>query len=340
MKVLLNVTVGELEDKINRQIIVDENINLSDLCEYIIVSMDGKKIPLYELEYDNLIFYPLEIKENEYQKSLLGLTLKDLKLKKDEQLCIKYSFDKNYYFNVNIDNFIKQDNDNKNIDFKVLSGKGYGIIDDKNYFDLIRIFTVKRKDFNSCLLKSEIEYLNKTFDNYEVNERINNYIKNKENKALPKKYIFNVSLEGFNKEIKRKISVNNDITIDRFCEKVILSMNGDLSHSFDIKIGKEYFKEYYGKFELFNLNLHEKQRLKIIYDLGDNWQFNLTLSKITDDYDNIEFEVLSGKGYGIIDDCGGTYGLYDIFYGGCDDWGNYDINEFDIKKCNEKIKKV
>ena len=34
MKVLLNVTVGEIPDKINRQIEVDENISLSDLCEY------------------------------------------------------------------------------------------------------------------------------------------------------------------------------------------------------------------------------------------------------------------------------------------------------------------
>ena len=43
MKVVLNVVVEELEKYINRQIIVDENIKLTDLCEYIIISMNGKK---------------------------------------------------------------------------------------------------------------------------------------------------------------------------------------------------------------------------------------------------------------------------------------------------------
>ena len=36
MKVLINVTLGDLASKVNRQIEVDENISLRDLCEYII----------------------------------------------------------------------------------------------------------------------------------------------------------------------------------------------------------------------------------------------------------------------------------------------------------------
>ena len=73
-----------------------------------------------------------------------------------------------------------------------------------------------------------------------------------------KKYIFNVSLEGFNKEIKRKISVSSDMPLNSFCEKVIVSMNGDLSHGFDVKMDKEYLGEYYVEHELFYLNLKEK----------------------------------------------------------------------------------
>ena len=339
MKVLLNVTLCELEDKINRQILVDENILLTDLCEYVIVSMDGKKIPIYELEYDKNVYYPYDIEETQNEKCLLGLTLKKLNLKKGTSFCIRYNFDNFYYFDLIVDEFIEEGN-NENIDFKVISGNGYGIIDDKMCGYLEALLTVKRKDYDSYYLKSEKEYLQKRFDANEANERIDNYKKNKENMLLPRKYIFNVSLEGFNKEIKRKISVNSNITIDSFCKKVILSMNGDLSHPFDVKIGKEYLGEYYSELELFYLNLSEKSRLKIIYDWGDNWQFNLTLSKIIDGTSENEFEVLSGKGYGIIDDCGGIYGLYEIFNGEDTSWGEYDINEFNLEKCNENVQKI
>ena len=181
--------------------------------------------------------------------------------------------------------------------------------------------------------------MQKKFDIKELNERISDYKKYKENIKTPKKYIFNISLEGFNKEIKRKISVNSNISINSFCEKVILSMNGDLSHPFTIKIGKEFLEDYYGEFELFYLGLTEKEKLKIIYDFGDNWQFDLSLSKIVNGSDEIEFEVLSGKGYGIIDDCGGIFGLCNIFNGEDDSWGKHNINEFNLKECNKIVKK-
>lgn len=87
---------------------------------------------------------------------------------------------------------------------------------------------------------------------------------------------------------------------------------------------------------MFYLGLTEKE--KIIYDFGDNWQFNLTLSKIINSNDDIDFEVLSGKGYGIIDDCGGIFELSNIFNGYDDSWGKYNINEFNLEKCNKIVK--
>lgn len=339
MKAVLNVALGELEDKINRQILVDENIQLVDLCEYIIVSMNGKKVPIYELEYDSSVYYPYEIKERKYEKSLLGLTLRDLNLKKETSLCLEYNFDKGYYFYLEVDNFIEEEDNNKDIYFKVMSGNGYGIIDDRMLYQLKGLFEQKRKNYKHFYLESEKKYLQKSFDINEVNERIKDYKKNKENMLSAKRYIFTVSLEGFNKEIKRKIAVNSNIIINNFCMKVILSMNGDLSHAFNIKMGKEYLEENYSEIELFYLNLKEKSRLKIVYDWGDNWQFNLILSKIIDGNSDDEFEVLFGKGYGIIDDCGGIYGLDKIFSGEDSDWGNYDINEFNLEKCNEIVKR-
>lgn len=56
--------------------------------------MNGKKIPIYELEYNNIVYYPDIIKEDEMHKSLLGLTLKKLDLKKGKSFCIEYNFEK------------------------------------------------------------------------------------------------------------------------------------------------------------------------------------------------------------------------------------------------------
>lgn len=55
--------------------------------------------------------------------------------------------------------------------------------------------------------------------------------------------------------------------------------------------------------------------LIINYDFGDDWNFKLTLDKILEK-DEIKQKrypcVTAGNGYGIIDDCGGVYGLMQI----------------------------
>ena len=51
-------------------------------------------------------------------------------------------------------------------------------------------------------------------------------------------------------------------------------------------------------------------------------------------YNGMEKE---GKGYGIIDDCGGIFGLVNIFEKKNTDWGEYNINDFDLKKTNRII---
>ena len=333
MKVLLNITLGEIPNRINRQVEVDENISLKDLCEYIIISMNGSKIPIYEFEYGDVTYYPYLIKESKKEKYLGNLSFKDLNLKKDICFTLEYDFENYYFFDIVVDNIYES---NDETIFKVLSGNGWGILDDLDLFKLKRLFDM-REDY---LKKSEKEYLGKKFDYIECNDRVINYMNSRDDKISPKRYVFNVSLYGFEKEIKRKIVVDNDILIEDFCMMVILAMNGDLSHLYGIKMGKQYLSEYYNDLELFYLNLKEKQKFKIIYDFGDNWIFNITLSKIIDEYGDNEFEVISGKGYGIIDDVGGIWGLEDVFSGKDTSWGEYDINDFDLEKCNERVRKI
>ena len=338
MKILFNVTVESLETKINRQILVDENIELATLCEFVIVSMNGEKILMYDLEYDEVTYYSYITENVENEKNMFDLTLKDLKLTKNSIMHINYNFYEEYCFELKVEETIKSDLENQKIDFKLLSGKGYGIMDNVSPYYLKKLLDGKNKRFITQISKNKKEYLQKKFDIKETNDRIEAYQKQRKMRFLPQKYIFNVSLEGFNKEIKRKIAVNSNIIIDDFCRNVILSMNGDLFHVYKMNINKEYLDEFFEDLELSYLDLKEKQRLKIIYDWGDGWQFNVTLRKIENGYGPKEFEVLSGKGYGIIDDCGGLWGLSRIFSGEDDSWGEYEINDFDVEKCNEKFK--
>ena len=330
MKILLNVTLEEIPTKINRQIEVDDNISLKDLCEYIIISMNGSKIPIYEFKFRDITYYPYLVKETKNEKKLKSILFKDLNLKKDMCFTLTYNFENNYVFGIVVDNIY---NAQDRTIFKVLSGKGYGVLDDTSLGYLKQLFYL-REDY---LKKSEKEYLEKNFDYIECNNRITNYINNRVDRLSPKRYVFNVSLYGLEKEIKRKIIVNNNISINHFCRGVILAMNGDLSHDYGIKIGKSYLSEDYNDLELFYLNLRVKQKFKIIYDWGDNWLFNITLSKVIDEYGNKEFEVISGKGYGIIDDVGGVWRLVDVFDGRDTSWGKYNINDFDLERCNKSV---
>ena len=122
---------------------------------------------------------------------------------------------------------------------------------------------------------------------------------------------------------------------------VIASFKRDLSHLYGIKINNYLIEGKYENLYLYHLRLNDKQKFSIIYDYGDNWCFKVSVSKIIDGYS--EMKVISGKGYGIVDDCGGVWGLYDIFYGEDnlneygEGWEHHDINDFNLDMCNVDV---
>lgn len=155
----------------------------------------------------------------------------------------------------------------------------------------------------------------------------------------PKRYEMNVKLESFEKEIQRKIVVDSDVNLDKFCRIVVYSMGGNMSHEYTLKKGEKYINEDIIKCRDLNyLNLKVNQRLNITYDPKNNWNFVISVRKVLDGYgDDKRFKILKGKGYGIIEDCGGTHELNQIFNGENTDLGKYDINDFDIVKTNRII---
>lgn len=344
MKIRMEVYIKGLKKEINRQIDVNDDISLQSFCEYAIISMNGNCKHLYQLVVNDEYSYlgpGCNIIIEEQEEMMENLSLSDLDLRVGDKLMLNYDFRIDWEFIIRIKSIKEKDCEK---DFKVVSGNGQGILENLWNKNLLKecissnLDELDKRIFSNTVMGFD-DFINKKFDISSINEEIDNYIKIYRELVKPKRYIMNVALDGYNSEIKRKISVDSNVKIEDFCKCVILSMNGDLSHFFSIKKGKEYIDDYIMTEQDLNyLELKEKQRLKIVYDMGDNWIFNITISKIIEGYGyNRRFEVLSGKGYGIIDDCGGISDLYDIFNKRNTEWGEYDINDFDLKKINRII---
>jgi len=94
--------------------------------------------------------------------------------------------------------------------------------------------------------------------------------------------------------------------------------------------------------------------MELWYDFGDDWFIDIKLKDIFDAEDsNILPSVIDGEGFGIIEDCGGTWRLNDIikaFKGkkskayhenrnwlGIDD---FDFSLFDIEEMNQRLQVI
>ena len=98
----------------------------------------------------------------------------------------------------------------------------------------------------------------------------------------------------------------------------------------------------------------ENANISFVYDFGDDWTINLILEKANFETDLSSSKlpnVLEGKGLGIIEDCGGVYGLENLRnvfqkksgeeYEELSTWlgtKELDLDFFDIKRCNAIIK--
>lgn len=343
MKIRMSIYLNGLRKQMNREVIVNDNLSLQRFSEYVIVSMNGNCKHLFQLIKNEEYGYlgpKCVVKDNYEEEMMNDLTLEDIGVEENDELMVNYDFRSDWEFIINV---ISVEEGYNEKEFEVISGTGQGILEDSygvNNLKQILSLDINSQytDFLSRRIKGLKEYLNKDFNISTINSEIEEFFEKYYERNKPKNYIMNVSLSGFEKEIKRKIAVDSSVDLDIFCECIIISTMGDLSHSYGIKINKEYLDDEEVKEQDLNyLELKEKQRLKVVYDFGDNWVFNVTVSKIVDDYGTKRCQVLSGKGYGIIDDCGGAWGLRKIFNYEDSDWGKYDIEEFDIDKINSLI---
>ncbi len=96
------------------------------------------------------------------------------------------------------------------------------------------------------------------------------------------------------------------------------------------------------------------ERMQLWYDFGDDWFVDIRLEGILESEEYIQSPIVTGgEGFGIIEDCGGVWGLSDIQeayksmkssqYRKYSEWlgfDNFDIRDFDIEEMNKRIQVI
>lgn len=156
-------------------------------------------------------------------------------------------------------------------------------------------------------------------------------------------------LEGFEKEIIREINVNSNINLQMFCENIILSMNGECKHLYQLVVNDSY--AYLGPgCEVFDPDVEEMMSDDMTFGhlflyVGDelllNYDFRCDYDiriKVVRAFDNKKFDkdfyVVSGKGLGLIE---GEVSFVLRMLINSRKPIPYDINAFDKDKINNKI---
>jgi len=202
-------------------------------------------------------------------------------------------------------------------------------------------------------------------------------------------YQFYSELEDFKPKIWRRFQVSDDITVAEFGyivmtmyemmashllaiehERPFFTPSGRLSKRMELLCRYDIPNDFKDPFEdlkswnsedatktkLSTLEIETPSRLLVWYDFGDDWRVILKLEKVfeVEELPNVELpRVLEGKGYGIVEDCGGIWGLYDLAqafkekegetYEELSEWlgvEDFDITAFDINDMNFRLTKI
>jgi hypothetical protein len=198
-------------------------------------------------------------------------------------------------------------------------------------------------------------------------------------------YQFYSELEDYNPKIWRRLQVRSDITIARLGYIVMTMYEMKASHLLALEHERPFLTasgsqskrmelicRYYipGDAEnyadndsedatmtkLSNLNLEAPSRVVVWYDFGDSWRVLVTLEKELDESGLSAKElprVLEGEGFGIVEDCGGIYGLADLAqafkkrkgeeYEEYREWlgvDSLDLTKFGLDDMNFRLKKI
>ncbi len=183
-------------------------------------------------------------------------------------------------------------------------------------------------------------------------------------------YEFRVKLKDYSPSMWRRFQIKSDATLTSLGYVILSSYKANASHLIQFyDKGFSYYSRptviyafpcsdsFENEVDIRDFKIDDVFKavgdtLIFNYDFGDDWEFEISLKKIIDKAaDDMKLPViLSGKGYGIIDDCGGVWGLSRIKYAfqmgegedyemfsewlGCDE---IDLSTFDVDEANEDL---
>ena len=329
MKLKMELYLNGLK-KIKRTIQLNDTLSLQMFCEYVVISMNGNCKHLYQLIINDSYCYlgpKCMVLDADTEEMMEDKTLECLDLVPRDKLMVNYDFKSDWEFILKVKSVEEGYYDK---DFEVISGEGCGILEDclgvHNLKKLIDPnLTTREREIGEQFFRGFKEYDVSKFNVEEINNKITNYMDFMREKIRPKHYIMNISLEGYEKVLKREMSVDSNVNLDSFCNCVLVSMGVNLGYPYAIKINRKCLEEEVLDTEDLNyLNLKERQKFKILCHHENNWTFNVTVSKRNDGYgEERRVKVLSRIGYAIND-------LKK-------DIKEQDIREIDIEKLNLMI---
>ena len=143
-------------------------------------------------------------------------------------------------------------------------------------------------------------------------------------------YEIRVKLKSFEPSTWRRFIISGNTSVKTLEVAMLDMFNADFGHMFDLlnKKTQERFENAESiaeaedwdpatgiDYEKAKVSYFEKgDKLLLTYDYGDSWEFEVDIKNITTDQEAPKYpKILSGKGYGIIDDIGGVWSLQDYY---------------------------
>ena len=180
-------------------------------------------------------------------------------------------------------------------------------------------------------------------------------------KAAPQKvairaYQLKVTLRGMKPAVWRRCFVPEDMTFQNLADILILVMGWNGSHLSAFEMPKsglnimanpwsddeEQFGERNGKKVKLAELLPDEKKFIFVYDMGDNWEHEVVVENVREDYPSLQPAVLAYEGDCPPDDSGGVWGYMDLLKSGdqnAKDWLASCSVVYDMGKVNEKLQK-
>jgi hypothetical protein len=182
-------------------------------------------------------------------------------------------------------------------------------------------------------------------------------------------YVLHVSIKDIEPQIWRKLSVPDDYTLGdlNYILQAVFGWDGGHMHSFTVNateyrtIGMDFGFDQGDDVTdedsvcLYDLSLPPRKKFSYLYDFGDSWLHEITVSKIVPiGPENAELtrpRCLEGKRAGPLEDSGGPWGYADMLetlkdpnrkeYEDIHEWaGDFDPEYFNLEEINARLEQM